>query len=67
MEKVKCITFDKEAQNALPEHIKTKMQAHKDRAILQRQVANSLPYILQFPNKDLIEILEKATLIMKMQ
>lgn len=32
MERIKCITFDKEAQDALPEHIKTKMKANKEKA-----------------------------------
>ena len=27
MDKIKCITFDKAAQDALPEHIKVKMKA----------------------------------------
>lgn len=35
-----------------------------DRLELQRQVAKSLPFILQFPNKDLIQILEKVTMLM---
>jgi copper homeostasis protein CutC len=29
MNRVKCITFDKEAQDALPEHIKNKMKADR--------------------------------------
>jgi len=29
MNKIKCITFDKEAQDALPEHIKAKMKADR--------------------------------------
>ena len=29
MDKTKCITFDKAAQNALPEHIKDKMKADR--------------------------------------
>ena len=32
MEKIKCITFDKEAQNNLPKHIKDKMKADRKRA-----------------------------------
>ena len=33
MNRIKCITFDKSAQDALPEHIKVKMKA--DRAKLK--------------------------------
>lgn len=33
MDKTKCITFDKAAQDALPEHIKDKMKA--DRTIVR--------------------------------
>lgn len=29
---MKCITFDKEAQDALPEHIKAKMKADREKA-----------------------------------
>ena len=32
METIKCITFDKKAQDNLPEHIKTKMKADRDKA-----------------------------------
>lgn len=32
MDKPKCITFDKAAQDALPEHIKAKMKADRDKA-----------------------------------
>ncbi len=32
MKKIKCITFDKEAQNALPNHIKEKMKADRKKA-----------------------------------
>jgi hypothetical protein len=32
MEPIKCITFDKNAQDALPEHIKTKMKADREKA-----------------------------------
>lgn len=32
MDKTKCITFDTEAQEALPDHIKAKMKADRDRA-----------------------------------
>lgn len=32
MNKTKCITFDKVAQDALPEHIKAKMKADRDNA-----------------------------------
>ena len=32
MNKTKCITFDKAAQDALPEHIKAKMKADREKA-----------------------------------
>lgn len=32
MEKIKCITFDKKAQDNLPEHIKAKMKADREKA-----------------------------------
>ena len=35
MKKTKCITFDKEAQNNLPEHIKEKMKADIKKAKAQ--------------------------------
>jgi hypothetical protein len=36
-DKVKCITFDKAAQDALPEHIKTKMKAAREREEARRR------------------------------
>lgn len=36
MDKTKCITFDKAAQDALPEHIKAKMKADRDRIRAER-------------------------------
>lgn len=36
MSKIKCITFDKVAQDALPEHIKVKMKADRDKARLKQ-------------------------------
>jgi hypothetical protein len=35
MDKIKCITFDKAAQDALPEHIKAKMKADREKARLE--------------------------------
>lgn len=32
MDRVKCITFDKQAQDSLPEHIKAKMRADREKA-----------------------------------
>jgi hypothetical protein len=32
MGKIKCITFDKDAQDSLPQHIKDKMKADRDAA-----------------------------------
>ena len=37
---IKCITFDKKAQNNLPEHIKAKMKANQDRARQERNLKN---------------------------
>lgn len=36
MEKPKCITFDKAAQDALPEHIKAKMKADRDKIRIEQ-------------------------------
>ena len=33
MKKIKCITFDKEAQDNIPENIKSKMKADRENAI----------------------------------
>lgn len=35
MDKIKCITFDKASQDALPEHIKAKMKADREKARLE--------------------------------
>ena len=35
---IKCITFDKRAQDALPEEIKAKMKADREKAIMDRQL-----------------------------
>ena len=35
MDKTKCITFDPAAQEALPDHIKAKMKAARDKARLE--------------------------------
>lgn len=32
MERIKCITFDKKAQESLPEHIKAKMKTDREKA-----------------------------------
>ena len=32
METIKCITFDKKAQDSLPEHVKAKMKADREKA-----------------------------------
>lgn len=44
MDKTKCITFDKEAQDALPEHIK--MKADKDKA--KREEHKKLCYNFEY-------------------
>lgn len=36
MDKTKCITFDSAAQEALPDHIKAKMKAARDKARLEQ-------------------------------
>jgi len=41
--KTKCITFNQEAQNSLPEHIKAKMKADREVA-RKRQVCPEFPY-----------------------
>ena len=40
MNKIKCITFDKDAQDALPQHIKDKMKADRDNARKNKQINN---------------------------
>lgn len=40
MNKTKCITFDKAAQGALPEHIKDKMKADRENAKVRQTVKN---------------------------
>ena len=37
MDKIKCITFDKKAQDSLPQHIKDKMKADRDNARKNKQ------------------------------
>ena len=38
MDKIKCITFDKEAQDALPQWVKDKMKADRKKAELKEKV-----------------------------
>lgn len=38
---IKCITFDKSAQSALPEHIKAKMKADRDKSKIEKFCQNS--------------------------
>ena len=35
MDRIKCITFDKKAQEALPEHIKAKMKANMNKSKIE--------------------------------
>lgn len=42
MDNVKCITFDKAAQESLPEHIKAKMKADREIARAKRDVRDML-------------------------
>lgn len=41
MDKIKCITFDKNAQDSLPQHIKDKMKADRDNARKQKSNENN--------------------------
>ena len=38
MEKIKCITFDKKAQDSLPEHIKAKMKADRKKTEIEERL-----------------------------
>lgn len=49
MGKIKCITFDKDSQDALPEHIKAKMRADRDKA---REGLNKCPYCDRWYSKE---------------
>lgn len=55
MDKIKCITFDKAAQNALPEHIKAKMKADREKARLEAY-QKQCPCWNSENNKDMSEI-----------
>ncbi|WP_281960786.1 hypothetical protein [Bacteroides clarus] len=46
MEKIKCITFDKAAQDVLPEHIKAKMKANMSKA--RREEYKKLCYNFEY-------------------
>jgi hypothetical protein len=46
MEKIKCITFDKAAQDVLPEQIKAKMKANMSKA--RREEYKKLCYNLEY-------------------
>lgn len=50
MDKIKCITFDKAAQDALPEHIKAKMKAdrEKDRREAYKKLCYNFEYKFGF-------------------
>jgi rubrerythrin len=43
MDIIKCITFDQEAQNNLPDHIKARMKADRDNA--RKTKKRTEPYI----------------------
>ena len=44
MEQIKCITFDKAAQDNLPKHIKDKMKADREKACKEQEAkAKTLP------------------------
>ena len=42
MDKMKCITFDKSAQDSLPEHIKAKMKADRELARAKQDMHDML-------------------------
>ena len=44
METIKCITFDKKAQDLLPEHIKAKMKAAREKAKKQCKCGGIFKY-----------------------
>lgn len=46
MDKIKCITFDKGAYNALPKHIKVKMKADRQKA--KRREYRNLCYNFEY-------------------
>lgn len=46
MKQIKCITFDKTAQDALPEHIKIKMKADREKA--KREEYKKLCYNFEY-------------------
>lgn len=46
MDKTKCITFDPVAQEALPDHIKAKMKADRDKAKLEAYHKHALAGIV---------------------
>ncbi len=51
--KIKCITFDKDAQDALPEDIKAKMKADREEARLKMEREKDKFYVV-------LEMLKKA-------
>ena len=57
MDKTKCITFNKAAQDALPEHIKAKMKA--DRGKAKREAYNAISREEEVNR--LIEVIEERT------
>lgn len=46
MNQIRCITFDKTAQDALPEHIKAKMKADRQKA--KREAYKKLCYNFEY-------------------
>lgn len=46
MNRIKCITFDKAAQDALPEHTKAKMKAAREKA--KREAYKKLCYNFEY-------------------
>lgn len=49
MKKIKCITFDKEAQNAIPNDIKAKMKADRKKARKGKEIKGGEIHDWDFP------------------
>ncbi|GAB6121638.1 hypothetical protein [Dysgonomonas termitidis] len=77
MGNIKCITFDREAQEALPEHIKAKMKADREKARAEadqelREAALPLikflnekhhPHAIAIVSVDSVEIMEGVCIV----
>jgi len=54
MNKVKCITFDRNAQDSLPQHIKDKMKADRDNARSKRELEITVLTVENAPTVSII-------------